>query len=270
ENAIRYSENDSQIWLSTSVVDSQVKISVRDEGIGIPPDLIGNIFDLFCQGESTIHRTSGGMGVGLFLVKHIVDAHDGVIDVHSAGTDLGSRFDIRIPQSTKSQATAPAVSTPDFELLSIVIVEDNSDARKMTSQLLELQGFEVIQFSDGESACQEIPILCPDVAIIDIGLPGKSGLDLAREFRKNKNLENTILVALTGYGRESDQQETTAAGFDLHFVKPTSIEDLTHAIGTWAQKNRNDLPIKTFRPNRKGMQEMSATASSLLKSDQQG
>jgi two-component system CheB/CheR fusion protein len=121
--------------------------------------------------------------------------------------------------------------------LNVVLVEDNNDTRKLASRLLEQRGFRVTEFSDGETASQYIPEICPDIAIIDIGLPGKSGLDLAREFRSNKCLDNTMLIALTGYGQESDKEEFEIAGFDLHLVKPADFDALIGAISRWSSTN---------------------------------
>jgi len=230
ENAIKYTNESGEIWISTSQMEQTALISVRDNGIGIPDELIGQVFDLFSQGISTMHRTNGGLGVGLFLVKHIVDAHDGIVVANSKGAGEGSQFDVRFPLSENVSPQNGAKRQHSLDGLNIVLVEDNNDTRNIISELLQLSGMSVTEFADGESASRRIPKLRPDVAIIDIGLPGKSGLDLATEFRKNHDLDETLLIALTGYGQGSDREMTAKAGFDLHLVKPADIFKLTDAI----------------------------------------
>lgn len=239
ENAIKYTPEGGNIWVTTKLDESNLVMSVRDTGIGIANDMIERIFELFSQGESTIHRTSGGMGVGLFMVKHIIQAHQGIVTVSSNGCNQGSQFDVRIPISDKMPLVPPTSMSPFLSRLNLALVEDNVDTRSMITRLLRQRGLDVVEFADGETASQDIPKFPPDVAIIDIGLPGKSGFDLAREFRHNKKLDQTMLIAMTGYGQGADQETALSAGFDLHLVKPTDIDKLATAIATWTANRRS-------------------------------
>ncbi len=230
DNAVKYTPEFGKIWVVTKRIQDQIVLSVRDSGLGIAKQSFASIFDLFFQGDRSIHRSSGGMGVGLFIVNQIIAGHGGSILVSSDGPNRGCQFEVHLPLAPRAPESIEESLAADLGHLHVALIEDNDDARKLTALLLAKKGFRVSQFADGESASLEVPKIHPDVAVIDIGLPGKSGLDLAVEFRNDSRMENTCLIALTGYGQESDRAEVSKAGFDVHLVKPIRIGQLCEAI----------------------------------------
>jgi two-component system CheB/CheR fusion protein len=237
DNASKYTPEGGQIWLETSHRDQDVIFSVRDTGFGIQSSTLENIFELFFQAEQPLHRKSGGIGVGLFLVDQIVRSHSGTVAAFSEGPGRGSQFTISLPRSDEpigGETPNVPIRFPGHRLL---LVEDNSDARTTLSQLLKQRGFEVSEFTDGESAVNELPSLQFDVAIIDIGLPGKNGLELATKIRESRHLKNSVLIAMTGYNQMTDRQLATAAGFDTHLVKPTNFAVLCETIAMQLNKS---------------------------------
>jgi CheY-like chemotaxis protein len=208
-------------------------LRVRDYGVGIDPEQISQIFDLFVQADRTIDRADGGLGVGLTLVKVLVELHGGTVIVVSEGVGKGSEFCVRIPT-----CAPPVVSTPTGDARpptdgrqKVLLIEDNADASRMLAFLLEEAGFEVATASDGVRGLEMITSTQPDAAVIDIGLPGMSGYELARAIRNDRGLNGIRLIALTGYGQSSDRAEAFAAGFDEHVVKPVDPELLCRLLG---------------------------------------
>ncbi len=229
-NASKYTPCGGDIWYEIHREQDQALITVRDSGEGIPDELLGSIFDLFVQSESNLARSSGGMGVGLSLARSIVQAHAGTIAAESAGPGCGSTFRIRLPltaRPVKAKPPAPHFSIGKCKLL---LVEDNHDARTMLAKSLRLRGFEVADVGDGEAALTLFRSFQPDVAVVDIGLPVMDGYQMARQVRRTKELNDTMLIALTGYGRESDRQAAIEAGFDAHLVKPLDPTELYSLI----------------------------------------
>lgn len=229
-NASKYSSRGAEIELQVSVTnDNQAVIRVRDSGVGISPQQIDKVFDLFVQSDRTIDRADGGLGVGLTLVKSLVELHDGRVTVQSEGEGKGSEFCVYLPtceappQISDTPATEP---TEIYQLHRLVLVEDNVDASKMLAFLLEESGYEVSISHDGLQGLEMIRSLRPDAAIVDVGLPGLNGYDLARAVREEQTLNGMFLIALTGYGQTSDREEALAAGFDEHLVKPVDPESL--------------------------------------------
>jgi CheY-like chemotaxis protein len=196
-------------------------LRVEDTGAGIPADLLPRIFELFVQGDTSLHRAKPGLGIGLTLVKRLVDLHKGRIDVTSAGPGRGSAFTVRFPR-IEPAATPPAskpAPAPTRARRRILIVEDNTDARQMLRHLLELSGDEVHEAEDGVRGLEQALVLHPDAVIIDLGLPGLDGYQVAQRIRA-ANRRNMVLIAVTGYGQREDRLRSSAAGFDAHFTKP--------------------------------------------------
>jgi two-component system CheB/CheR fusion protein len=205
--------------------------------MGIHPDMLPRVFDLFAQGDRTLDRGEGGLGVGLTVVRRLVELHGWRIDAHSDGPGRGAEFTIRLPAETAPDGEAApsassAVSPPGP--VRILLVEDNPDAAESLRMLLEILGHQVRVVHDGPSALDVAPEYAPNVMLVDIGLPGMDGYEVARRVRGDGGLRDVVLVALTGYGRDEDRRQAFAAGFDHHLVKPvdlTALERLVARVG---------------------------------------
>ena len=202
-------------------------IRVWDDGAGIPPEMLEGIFDLFVQSDKTLDRAEGGMGVGLTLVRSLVEMHGGAVEAHSDGPECGSEFVVRLPLAARPAQEVPEVlpRKPWPGGGTVVIVEDNADSRETLQHLLELSGYRVITAASGREGLVLIKNERPEIAVIDIGLPGMNGYEVARELRSD-GAAKSYLVALTGYGQPSDRAAALAAGFDEHLVKPLQPEQL--------------------------------------------
>ena len=229
-NASKFTAVGGEIWYELEMELGVAVITIRDTGEGIPPNLLNGIFDLFVQSESTLARSSGGMGVGLSLSRSIIEAHDGTIIADSEGLGKGSTFRIQLPLTKRKHVSAPPPPHFSQENYRLMVVEDNNDARLMLVKTLRLQGFEVEGAADGQSALDLIESFRPEVAVVDIGLPGMDGYQLANEIRNNGDLKSIMLIALTGYGRTEDYEASRRAGFDAHLVKPLNPSDLLSLI----------------------------------------
>jgi two-component system CheB/CheR fusion protein len=227
-NASKFTPPGGRISLVAETLgEDEVVIRVRDTGVGIAPDMLPHVFDLFVQEAGTIDRSRGGLGIGLTLVKRLVELHGGRVDVHSAGHGEGAEFVVTLPclppalpLRAPSHAPAPAAT----HRLRVLIVEDNADVAMSFKQLLELGGHEVRVARDGVVALEVVESWVPDVALIDVGLPRLDGYELARRLRQRPEFAATALVAVSGYGRDDDKQRAFDAGFDHHFTKPVEIE----------------------------------------------
>jgi len=231
-NAVKYMEPGGTIHVSTLAEDDRVLLRVRDAGAGIAANDLPHIFDLFVQADRSLDRAQGGLGVGLTLVRHLVEMHGGSVSAHSDGTGLGSEFTVRLPLLGPPAITVapPTVGTPAKQQRRIVIVEDNADAREMLQMLLAVEGHEVDSAEDGRDGLALIERVRPDVALIDIGLPLLNGYDVARTLRARSQGPPVLLVALTGYGQPEDRQRALAAGFDEHLIKPVNLDRLTQIM----------------------------------------
>jgi PAS domain S-box-containing protein len=219
-NAVRYSPAGKRIWLRAIATGDSVMLGVKDEGRGIAREMLSAIFELFVQTEHGLDRSGAGLGIGLTLVRKIVELHGGTVEARSDGPGAGSEFIVTIPLQRHAFLHQVRQSIGAGDSRRIVLVEDQDDARTMLRALLESKGHVVIEQSDGGSALDTINREHPDVALIDIGLPIMNGYDLARKLRENPVLDDVILVALTGYGTAEDIQTARDAGFDNHLVKP--------------------------------------------------
>jgi signal transduction histidine kinase len=221
-NSAKYSENGSHISLSARAEGLEVIIEVKDTGLGIPQRMLSQVFDMFTQVNNTLERAQGGLGIGLSLVRQLVEMHGGSVAAESAGAGQGSTFSIRLPRAAAPQDT---VGLPDgmptpLACRRILVVDDNVDAATMLSMMLGLSGHVTRAAFTGEEALQTSVEFQPEIVFMDIGLPGMNGYEAARRFRATPLLKDTFLVALTGWGGEDDRRQSREAGFDAHLTKP--------------------------------------------------
>jgi CheY-like chemotaxis protein len=216
-----------------------VRLAVSDNGQGMTPELMARAFDLFAQGERTLDRAQGGLGIGLALVRSVIHLHGGQVSVESAGPDQGSHFTICLPkaeppapaQSEGAAGGAAAGGAPaPARGLAILAVDDNEDALAMLQPLLASLGHRVTTFTGSRAAFRHAVAHPPDACVLDIGLPEIDGLALARALRADARTQGATLIALSGYGKEADRQAALAAGFDAYFVKPVNIDALAEAL----------------------------------------
>jgi two-component system CheB/CheR fusion protein len=230
-NATKYSPPGSRVRFEVGRERNEAMIRVSDSGRGIEADLLPKIFDLFVQGPQTIARSDGGLGIGLTLLRSLVQLHDGRVEAVSDGPDQGSVFTVWLPsdQASISESGRPTVAAPSA-VRTVVVVEDQEDARSMMQMLLESKGLTVSCADNGRDGVALIDKVRPDVAIVDLGLPVMSGYDLARSVRANAALAAIPLIALSGYGQESDVKAALEAGFDTHLTKPPDFARLDELI----------------------------------------
>jgi CheY-like chemotaxis protein len=226
DNAIKYTPAGGAIALEVGVDGDEVVLAVSDNGIGIAADLMPYVFDLFVQGARTLDRTQGGLGVGLALVRRLAVMHGGRVSVSSAGTGQGSRFELRLPRVEAVAAAEPVVDAGGGSAQRVLLIEDNEDGREMMAMMLESQRYQVTTAIDGDDGLRKAAAAPPDIALVDIGLPGIDGYEVARRLRADPAMRGVRLIALTGYGQDSDQQRALAAGFDAHLVKPVEFASL--------------------------------------------
>jgi PAS domain S-box-containing protein len=224
-NAAKYTNQPSQIWLSVERYRDEAIIRVRDQGIGIAPEVLPRVFNLFVQGDVPLARSTGGLGIGLTLVKRIVELHGGTVGASSAGLSQGSEFMIRLPISSRlpprSEAAPPSAQDESPQLgRRILVVDDNVDAALTVSRLLTLWGHEVQTVFNGNEALEMARQFHPQIILLDIGLPGMSGYEVAKHLRAEPESAGLILMALTGYGQADDRERSRQAGFNYHLTKP--------------------------------------------------
>jgi PAS domain S-box-containing protein len=226
-NAAKYTEARGHIWLSARREGAQAVLEVRDTGIGIAPDLLPHVFDLFVQAGDASAKAQGGLGIGLTLVKNLVEMHGGTVEAHSEGPGEGSAFVVRLPlmarerRGPKDDADGERRQEPGRASgHRLLVVDDNRDAAVSLAMLLRLQGHEVRVAHDGPSALALAESFRPALVFLDLGMPGMDGCEVARRLRRRPGLEKVVLAALTGWGQQEDRRRTAAAGFDRHLVKP--------------------------------------------------
>lgn len=236
-NAAKYTPAGGTITLSARVHAGRVQIAVADTGIGIAAAALQDIFQLFTQADHCDERAPEGLGVGLSLVKTLIELHGGEVRASSAGAGLGSTFSIDLPVAAQPVAAPPAPApapAPSKKSLRILLVDDSADAVRMLKMLLQKFGHVVETASDGPAALALAPVFAPQIALLDIGLPGMDGYEVARALRRMPELDGLMLVALTGYGQDRDRELAHAAGFSHHFVKPLNIDALRALLDTVA------------------------------------
>ena len=228
-NAAKYMPRGGRIDLRTELEGSDVLVSVRDAGIGISADKLSTIFEMFSQVETALSRSQGGLGIGLYVVKRLVEMHGGEIYAHSEGPGRGSQFVVRLPivleQNRSSQTSNENVAALISDLR-ILVVDDNEDAAASSSMLLKMMGNHVRTAYDGEEAVQAAAEFQPHVMLLDIGLPKMNGYEAARLIRQQPWGRNMVLIAVTGWGQEQDKRRSAEAGFDYHMVKPVDPQAL--------------------------------------------
>jgi PAS domain S-box-containing protein len=229
-NAAKFSEAGGHIWLEAAAEDGEAVIRVRDEGVGLPAELLSRVFDLFTQADRSLDRSQGGLGIGLTLVRNLVERHGGRVEARSEGPGRGSEFVVRLPALRGEAAPAAVEAVPGrgraASPLRVLVVEDHADSAEMMAFVLELAGHEVRTASEGRSALELARSFRPQVVLCDIGLPGMSGYDVAARLRAEPAHERTRLIALSGYGQEEDRRRSQEAGFDYHLTKPVSPDAL--------------------------------------------
>ena len=231
-NAAKYTDECGHISLTAEKLDQEVLIRVRDSGIGIAPEMLPKVFELFTQADQTLSRSRGGLGIGLTLVRSLVEMHDGRVTAHSTGLGQGSEFLVRLPLASQSDSKVAAVSNANPQILEelprrrILVVDDNRSNAQSLELLLRALGQEVYMAFEGPEAVELAQRHRPEVILLDIGLPVMDGYEVARRCRENAGIDGLTLVAMTGYGQESDRLRSQEAGFDAHLVKPVKLDDL--------------------------------------------
>jgi PAS domain S-box-containing protein len=237
-NAAKYTPKGGRIELRCSVADGHLRIGVRDNGIGLPPELTGKVFDLFQQADRALDRSQGGLGIGLTVARAMVEMHGGSVAAHSEGVGRGSEFVVCLPLF-EAQAPAqlqppplPALDPPPITCpgVRVLVVDDNLDSAGTLCVLLEHWGHPVKVVHCGNDAIAAFAAFDPDVVLLDIGLPGMDGYEIARRLRRLPRQRPLRLIAVTGYGRDEDRRKSDAAGFDLHLLKPLDLDALQELL----------------------------------------
>jgi two-component system CheB/CheR fusion protein len=237
-NAAKYTDQAGLIHLSALREDGDAVVRVRDPGIGIPPEALPHVFELFVQGDRSLARSQGGLGIGLTLVQRLVELHGGRVEAHSEGRGQGSEFVVRLPSVRAPHAAAPRVEpraprhakVPASRPKRVLVVDDNIDAADSIVLILRGAGYEVNCVYDGPSVLPAARHFRPDVVVLDIGLPGMDGYEVARQLRAQQEFRSTPLVAVTGYGQAEDRVRSREAGFDAHLTKPVNPQQLQQFI----------------------------------------
>jgi PAS domain S-box-containing protein len=240
-NAAKYTEANGRIWLTVERSDGELLLKVRDNGIGIAPDMLHHIFDLFVQADHSFTKAQGGIGVGLTLVKKLVEIHAGTVEALSDGLGKGCEFIVRLPLTgdKRHEAHDKEKREQGADQRSgrrMVVVDDNQDAAVSLAMLLKLKGHEVRVAHSGPAALEMVKVYTPDVVFLDIGMPQMDGYEVARRMREMTGLEKVVLAALTGWGQQEDRRRTAEAGFDHHLVKPLELNALDGILADLKQR----------------------------------
>jgi CheY-like chemotaxis protein len=234
-NAAKYTEPGGRIEVAAAKIGDEAMVTVADTGIGIPPDMLPVVFDMFSQVGTSLERSQGGLGIGLTLVRKLVEMHGGTVCVTSAGADRGSTFTVRLPLAAGGLGDAarevgrhaePSAATP----LKVLIIDDNKDGAASLALFLRLSGHTSRTAHSGPDGIQAANEFRPDVILLDIGLPGMYGFDVARTLRANAAFRDATIVALTGWGSEEDRRKSREAGCDDHLTKPVDADDVKRVL----------------------------------------
>jgi signal transduction histidine kinase/CheY-like chemotaxis protein len=242
-NAARYTDPGGHVAVTARRDGDEAVVTVRDDGIGIPPELLPRIFEPFLQGERALDRSQGGLGIGLTTARALVELHGGTLTARSGGPGAGSELIVRLPVLPSSVAARPAPNAPSPDppverpAFRILLVDDNEDAAELLAEALRRTGHEVLVAHDGPEALAVAPGFRPDAALLDIGLPGMDGYELARELRRLLGPHPPRLLAVSGYGQDADRERSHAAGFELHLVKPVDLDSLVARLEGMALVN---------------------------------
>ncbi|MEW6271673.1 MAG: PAS domain S-box protein [Thermodesulfobacteriota bacterium] len=245
-NAAKYTERGGHIEVRAQRRDGEAVLRVKDDGSGIASDMLPRVFDLFSQGERSLERAQGGLGIGLTVVRRLVELHGGRVEAHSAGPGKGAELVVRLPalaapQRSEDDAFSLQQAGSD-QRARVLLVEDNPDVAESMSLLLELLGHQVEMVDDGLAAIDAARTFRPDVVLIDIGLPGIDGYEVARRMREDEAIPHAMLVALTGYGRSEDKARALAAGFDHHLTKPVEFDALSALVAALPRRAARRVP----------------------------
>jgi CheY-like chemotaxis protein/anti-sigma regulatory factor (Ser/Thr protein kinase) len=238
-NAVKYTDRGGCIEVQVRAEDNEALVRVRDTGIGISAEMLPRLFDLFAQGPQTLDRAQGGLGIGLTLVRRLVELHGGRVEASSEGPGQGSTFTVRLPHVSDAPTQMmppPGQAAGEQSRSRVLVVEDNADARNMLRMFLQLAGHEVHEAADGFAALQVAGQVKPHVVLIDIGLPGLDGLEVAARLRAMVEGDKVVLAALTGYGQTEDRRKTADAGFDFHLTKPVDPERVKEIVALSARR----------------------------------
>jgi CheY-like chemotaxis protein/two-component sensor histidine kinase len=233
-NAAKFTERGGRIRLTMQQLGAEAIVSVRDNGIGIPTEMLSHVFDMFTQIDNNQVQSKGGLGIGLFIVKRLVEMHGGSIEVRSDGAGSGSEFVVRLPVDSSlagdAPAGLPAASYPAARH-SILVVDDNVDAAETLAMLLTMRGNETLTAHDGLTGLDLAATFRPDVIFLDIGMPKLNGYEVSGRIRQQAWGKNIVLIALTGWGQEEDKRRSLEAGFNLHLTKPILPADIEKILG---------------------------------------
>jgi PAS domain S-box-containing protein len=230
-NAAKYTQPGGEISVHTRGDEGSTFIEISDSGAGISPELLPRIFDLFVQSEQTLDRSQGGLGIGLAVVKRLIEMHKGEVTARSDGLGQGSTFVIRLPRIDRPETVEIEAVPSKSERRRVLIVDDNADAADSLAMLLQIQGHETHVAYSGEDALASVEAFRPDIGLLDIGLPRMDGYELSSRLRAMPQLSGLRLIALTGYGQAADRQRARAVGFEGHLVKPVGLSELERALG---------------------------------------
>lgn len=227
-NAAKYAEPGGRVGISARAVDGVVRVSVRDRGIGIEPEMLPHVFELFTQGRRDRHRAQDGLGIGLTLVRNVVELHGGHVSAHSEGPGRGAEFVVELPLALQAapvvEALAPLRAHAQARRpLRVLVVDDNTDSAESMGMVLDMVGMDHRVAYDGPSALESVQAFRPDVVLLDIGMPEMDGYEVARRIRQSPQDAGTVLIALTGWSQAQDRQRSQEAGFDHHLSKPVDI-----------------------------------------------
>ena len=234
-NAVKYTPKGGRIQLIMEVDDHHIRFLVCDNGAGMAPNLVSRVFDLFAQGKRTSDRSQGGLGIGLALVKSLIELHGGTVRAHSDGLGAGSKFTVCLPrvisrQEHQAPVDSEALDQETASSLRVLVVDDNVDAASMLAMFLDRLGYDVVVENDAWAALAQAAKFCPHVCLLDIGLPGMDGHELARRLRSVPQAAQAKLIAVTGYGQPQDKERSFLCGFDYHFVKPVDTAHLRNLL----------------------------------------
>jgi signal transduction histidine kinase/CheY-like chemotaxis protein len=242
-NSCKYTSPGGQIWVTAERLGSDVVVTVKDTGSGIPPDQLDSIFGMFAQVDRSLERSQGGLGIGLTLVKRLVQMHGGSIEARSAGEGQGSEFVVRLPMlvgTSKAATPAPTRARERAQSRRVLIVDDNRDSADSLAMLLTITGGEAHIAHDGVAALEAVEKHRPDVVLLDIGLPKLSGLDVCRRVRAQPWGRDIVLIALTGWGQDEDRRKSQEAGFDGHLVKPVDYAALLELLSSLSDREKSE------------------------------
>jgi signal transduction histidine kinase/ActR/RegA family two-component response regulator len=243
-NAAKYTDRGGHIWLTARTEPDWAVVTVRDTGIGIPPSQLSAVFDMFTQVERSHHGAQGGLGIGLTLVRRLVSMHRGVVEARSEGPGRGSEFVVRLPTLPRFTSRAARADRPSlFPPMRLLIVDDNRDAARTLSTLLASLGATTSTAFSGREALDAIDPFKPDAVLLDLGMPGLDGYEVARLIRAKPEWAEIRLIALTGWGQDADRERTRQAGFDHHVVKPIEIEHLRQLLSDGQSASPRRQPI---------------------------